>query len=385
MTQTVGIMGDGQLGMLLCEAAPKLGLKTVMLCSDASGPAAQRAAVAVEGSLDDSEAIASLIEQCDVVTFEREDIPPSAIAQLAEAEARNAIVCFPRLATIAMLQDKATQKQWLAEKGLETLPFVLCDGSSQGISDAAQRLGFPIVQKSLRGGFDGRGVQILKDEEALTRAWPGNTLFEQFAGAFEEIAVLVVRDRSGTMEYFGPVDMTFESSHAVLDCVFAPSARDSAVQKTGVELARRAIEAMDGVGVFGVEMFVLEDGSVHINEIAPRVHNSGHYTLDACASSQFEQHLRAVCGMPLASTELQHPACMRNVLATPVLHDAGVTQPAGRREVDSNTALYWYGKSPARLMRKLGHVTAIGETKEAATDRAMGEWQAIQTRAEQGQ
>jgi 5-(carboxyamino)imidazole ribonucleotide synthase len=316
------------------------------------------------------------------VTFEREDVPSAAIAQLAEAEARGAVACYPRLDTIALLQDKARQKTWLAEKQLATLPFVECDGSPESVRHAAAALGFPLVQKSLRGGFDGRGVQILRDETALADAWPGATLFEQFAGAFVEIAVLVVRDREGVVDHFGPVDMTFEDAHAVLDCVFAPSAQPDAVQDAAVSLARRAVKAMDGVGVFGVEMFVLADGSVQINEIAPRVHNSGHYTLDACSSSQFEQHLRAVCGLPLAGTKLRRPACMRNILCSEALHAAGTTEPAGRREAGPDTAVYWYGKSPARLMRKLGHVTATASTLDEATERAQDAWQGIQAAAE---
>jgi 5-(carboxyamino)imidazole ribonucleotide synthase len=377
MTQTVGIMGDGQLGMLLCEAAPALGLKTVMLCSDARGPAAQRAALAIEGSLDDAEALASLIGQCDVITFEREDIPPAAIAQLREAEARDAVQCFPRLDTIALLQDKALQKRWLADQDLSTLPFLISTGAEDSVHDAVRQLGFPLVQKSLRGGFDGRGVQILGDEAALAAAWPGNTLFEQYAGAFSEIAVLVVRGRDGTLAHFGPVDMTFEASHAVLDTVTAPSAQPEPVQTRAVELARAAIARMDGVGVFGVEMFVLDGDAVCINEISPRVHNAGHYTLDACATSQFEMHLRAVCGMPLGDTALRQPACMRNILCTAPLHAAARTEIAGRYAAQGHFT-YWYGKSPARLMRKLGHVSAMASSPALAQEAANAGWMQIQ-------
>jgi 5-(carboxyamino)imidazole ribonucleotide synthase len=385
MTETVGIIGDGQLGMLLCEAASALSIKTVMLTSDATGPAASRAAFAIEGAMDDEVAIASLIEQCDVITYEREDVPEAALAQLAEAEAREAVRCFPRLATIALLQDKAQQKQWLADNGLATLPFVLSDGSRGDLDHAAETLGFPVVQKSLRGGFDGRGVQILREHSALENAWPGLTLFERFAGDFREVAVLVARCENGDSTHFGPVDMTFEDAHSVLDTVSAPSAVSDALQEQAVALAHRAIDAMDGVGVFGVEMFVLASGEVLINEISPRVHNAGHYSLEACASSQFEQHLRAVTGRPLADVSLLGPAAMRNLLCTPALQSAGRTEDAGTHVDNHQSHVHWYGKSPARLMRKLGHITALDSSADAALERTAKSWHQIQRQAESRQ
>jgi 5-(carboxyamino)imidazole ribonucleotide synthase len=160
-------------------------------------------------------------------------------------------------------------------------------------------------RKALRGGFDGRGVQILRDPSALDKAWPGETLFEKYAGDFREIAVLAVRGRDGEISHFGPVDMTFEQDYAVLDTVIAPADIIPDTERTAIDLAYRAVEALNGVGVFGVEMFLLGDGQVLINEISPRVHNAGHYTLEACASSQFEQHLRAVTGMPLSNDSTQ--------------------------------------------------------------------------------
>ena len=382
MTETVGIIGDGQLGMLLCEAAPALQIKTVMLTTDPTGPAASRAAFAIEGEMDDELALSSLIEQCDVITSEREDVPEAARAQLAEAEARDAVRCFPRLATIALLQDKSQQKQWFAENNLATLPFVLSDGSREDLDHAAESLGFPVVQKSLRGGFDGRGVQILRDPAELENAWPGATLFERFAGDFREIAVLVARREDGDSTHFGPVDMTFEDAHSVLDTVSAPSSVGDGLQAQAVALAHRAVEAMDGVGVFGVEMFVLASGEVLINEISPRVHNAGHYSLEACASSQFEQHLRAVTGRPLADVSLVSPAAMRNLLCTPALQSAGRTEDAGTHVDEYQSHVHWYGKSPARLMRKLGHITALDTSAEAALERTAKSWHQIQRQAE---
>ena len=186
------------------------------------------------------------------------------------------------------------------------------------------------MQKSLRGGFDGRGVQILDHPGELDRAWPGETLYEAHAGDFTEIAVIVARSVDGEVRTFPPVDMTFNSDHSVLDWVFAPSALEDSVLAQAEQIARRAIHALQGIGVFGVELFRLGNGEILINEISPRVHNAGHYTLDATESSQFEQHLRAIIGLPLADTALRHPAAaMRNLLCTDALRPMAEDRQAG--------------------------------------------------------
>ncbi len=377
----VGIIGDGQLGMMLCEAAAKLPLSTVMLATDAQGPAAVKADRVIVGAMDDEQALAALIEGCEVITYEREDVPTKAVELLREAEATGQVQCHPSLNCIEMIQDKALQKRWLADHGLATLPFLITDGSAQALHDATRELGYPLVQKALRGGFDGRGVQLLRGPEDLVNAWPGETLLEKYAGEFREIAVLVVRDQRGDTQYFGPVDMTFESGYSVLDTVSAPAAIDDDTCVTAVELAHRAIEAMNGVGVFGVEMFFLTDGSVLINEISPRVHNAGHYSMEACEHSQFELHLRAVTGLPLVGTTLKAPAAMKNVLCTPVLKAEGRTHGADQHPLPDHTVVHWYGKSPARLMRKLGHISATGATPEEALEKVDIQWQNIQEAA----
>jgi len=382
MHKRIGIIGDGQLGMLLCEAAPALGLDTIMLTADANCAAALRAGATVEGAMDDAAALARLIEGSDVITYEREDLPSTAVAALRAAEKRGDVRCFPPLSCIETLQDKVAQKRWYAQQGLATLPFEIVDGSAESLAGAAGRLGFPLVQKAARGGFDGRGVQLLRDERDLRdKAWPGETVAEQYAGEFREIAVLVVRAQDGTCGHFGPVAMTFETDYSVLDTVCAPADIDAATDEEAVALAHRAIDAMDGVGVFGVELFILADGRVVINEISPRVHNAGHYTLEACASSQFEQHLRAVAGLPLSATELRRPAAMKNILCTEALLREGRERKAVRDELADGAAVYWYGKRPARLMRKLGHITATAADARSARAITETHWQTLQNEA----
>ncbi|MFN2288019.1 MAG: 5-(carboxyamino)imidazole ribonucleotide synthase [Chromatocurvus sp.] len=373
MAVRVGIVGDGQLGMLLCEAAAALGIRTAILTGSETSAAAQRADTAIVGDMHDAAAIARLVRHSDIITYEREDVPSDALESLREAEHQGQVRCYPHLATIETLQDKARQKTWLAQASLPTLPFFLSDGENNGAADAAACLGYPLVQKSLRGGFDGRGVQILDHPGELARAWPGETLYEPYAGDFTEIAVIVARSVDGEVRTFPPVDMTFNSDHSVLDWVFAPSALEDSVLAQAEQIARRAIHALQGVGVFGVELFRLGNGEILINEISPRVHNAGHYTLDATESSQFEQHLRAITGLPFAGTALRHPAAaMRNLLCTDTLRPVAEDRQAGcerKAESESDTAVYWYGKAPTRSMRKLGHITATGKTASEVSDR----------------
>lgn len=380
LVQAIGIIGDGQLGMMLCQAARRLPLKTVLLTTDPSSPAAQAADSAIVGEMGDTNSIEELVRCSDVITYEREDIPASAIAALRAAEQRGVVDCFPSLAVIELIQDKGRQKTWLAEKRIATLPFVLSDGDPNDAQRAAQQLGFPLVQKALRGGFDGRGVQVLRDEAALARAWPGETLYEQYAGDFREVAVLLVRDRQGDTCAYGPVDMTFEEDYSVLDTVLAPADLSGEATESARALARHAIEAMDGVGTFGVEMFLLASGELLINEISPRVHNAGHYTIEACDSSQFEQHLRAVSGMKLAASQQHTAAAMRNLLCTPVLTQESRMRNAHVSE-EGLLSEHWYGKAPTRKMRKLGHITALGENPGEALQRADTRWERIQQTA----
>jgi 5-(carboxyamino)imidazole ribonucleotide synthase len=206
-------------------------------------------------------------------------------------------------------------------------------------------------------------------------------MLEQFAGDFREIAVLVVRGRDGETTHFGPVDMSFETDYSVLDTVSAPAKVTKEVEAAAIDLAYRAVEALDGVGVFGVEMFLLSTNQVFINEIAPRVHNSGHYTIEACLCSQFEQHLRAVAGIELGDSSLQQPAAMRNILCTPPLKQENVHREAGTECGSDQATIHWYGKSPARLMRKLGHITAVANSTTDALSVVHENWNRIQEEA----
>jgi 5-(carboxyamino)imidazole ribonucleotide synthase len=361
----VGIIGDGQLGWMLCRAAAGIDVQCTVLTGSAETPAAREAGDCVIGGMDDLDAVRQLIERCAIITYEREDIPSETLELLRTAEQNGDVACYPPLNNIELLQDKALQKQWLAREGLSTLPFVIVDEDQREVADAISRFGFPLVQKSLRGGFDGRGVQIINSSAQLGKLWPGRTMIEAHAGDFSEIGVMVCRARDGEIRCYAPTSMSFNKEYSVLEYILSPAHLSSDLANRATRLASSAVEALDGVGMFGVEMFLLSDGELLINEISGRVHNAGHVTMDACETSQFEQHLRAITGMPLGSVRQRLPVVMRNLLCQPSLEAAAREQPAGVIR-HGDAAIYWYGKEPSRMMRKIGHINATGQTLDGA-------------------
>jgi 5-(carboxyamino)imidazole ribonucleotide synthase len=365
MAVHVGIYGGGQLGLYLCRAARRLGLETTVVSPEPDCPAASAADHLLTGAFDDLELAARLVDRVDVVTFELEAIPQATLGFLAAAEARNEVEVAPGAATLGLLQDKARQKAWMVEQGLPTAAFETHDGPVDG-RGVAGRLGLPFVQKLQRGGYDGRGVQVIRTERDLASLWPEPSLCETFLPDVAELAVLVARGRDGALCSYAPVGLFFDPEHNILETVVAPARVAPEVAQRAEEIARRAIELLEGVGVFAVEMFLRPDGELLINEISPRVHNAGHHTMEACRTSQFEQHLRAITGMPLGDVEQLEPAVMRNLLWSPQLErfrDMPVFVETGG---GPDVALHWYGKRDPKPWRKMGHITCLGHEAEAA-------------------
>ena len=368
MATHVGIYGGGQLGLYLCRAAQRLGLETTVVSPHRDCPAAVAADHLLVGAFDDLGLAARLVERVDVVTFELEAIPQATLRFLAEAEARSEIEIAPGSETLGLLQDKARQKAWMVENGLPTAAFESHDGPVDGHGVAA-RLGLPFVQKLQRGGYDGRGVQVIRSERDLARLWPEPSLCETFVPEVAELAVLVARGRDGSLCSYAPVGLFFDPEHNILETVVAPARVAPEVAEQAGTIARHAIERLEGVGLFAVEMFLRPDGELLINEISPRVHNAGHHTMEACHTSQYEQHLRAITGMSLGDVEQREPAAMRNLLWSPDLERfrgmPGFVENGGGSEV----ALHWYGKSDPKPWRKMGHITCLGSEAETALRR----------------
>lgn len=348
----VGIIGGGQLGRMMVSRAQKLGCLCVVLDPTPNSPAGQVSGHQIVGDYHDPAKLRELVESCDVTTFDIEDIDT---ATLIELEAGGNVI-HPSPRVLATVQDKLVQKRCLAEHGIATAEF---RDMPQPDAEAFEDFGYPLVHKARRGGYDGRGVAVMRTAADFDSCLDAPSLVERFVEADKELAVLVARGVNGETRCYPAVEMVFREGVNALEMLLAPASIDPACAADAEVLAVRTVEALGGVGIFGVELFLDRDGSLLVNEVAPRTHNSGHHTIEANVTDQFEQHLRAVLGLPLGDTEQLVPAAMINLLGG----TSGTGRPVlrGLREAlaISGVSVHVYGKGRSSPNRKMGHVTVV--------------------------
>jgi 5-(carboxyamino)imidazole ribonucleotide synthase len=354
----IGIIGGGQLGRMMVKAAKRLGCTCVVLDPTPGSPAGQVAGHQIVGDFRDPARLRELAESCDVTTFDIEDIDTETLIEL-EREGRT---IHPSPHLLAEIQDKLRQKRLLAQAGIPTAPFEEVRGDPRS---AFARFGYPLVQKARRGGYDGRGVAVMRTEDAFATYLPVPSLVERFVPAVKELAVLAARGRDGATRCYPVVEMCFRPGENVLDMLLAPAEVSNSVARAARELAERTVQVLGGVGIFGIEMFLTHEGELLVNEVAPRTHNSGHYTIEACVTDQFEQHLRAVLGMPLGATDQLCPAAMINLLGAPGHRGRPVIRGMAAALAIPGVCVHIYGKAATSPFRKMGHVTVL--------DRDLGE------------
>ncbi|HEV8190410.1 MAG TPA: 5-(carboxyamino)imidazole ribonucleotide synthase [Ktedonobacterales bacterium] len=364
----VGILGGGQLARMMAEAASSLGIEVAILEHEAGSPAARLAAREVVGTWTDTTALAMLAEGALAATLENEFVEVDALEYLA----RLGVPVYPTARTLATVQDKVAQKRFMQEADVPVPAFSEV-ASHDDVLRAGEAWGWPLVLKARRNGYDGYGNATLRAPEEIEAAfarlgWPERQLLVEAWVPFErELAVMVARGQDGASVVY-PVVETVQQNH-ICHLVRAPASGDPMVLARAAEIARRAVEATGGVGVFGVELFEIADGTVLYNEIAPRPHNSGHYTIEGCVTSQFENAVCAVLGLPLGSTKMVAPAAvMVNLLGTHVgpAHTEGLSAALAV----PGAHVHIYGKLTSRPGRKMGHVTALGATLAEAEARA---------------
>ena len=348
---TIGILGGGQLGRMLAMAAARLGLRCHAYAPDADSCAFDVMHDFTFAAYDDEAALARFADTVDVITYEFENIPAETAAVLA---ARRPVIPDP--AVLAKTQDRLIEKNFVAGLGIATAPFAAV-GSATELRAAVSKIGLPAVLKTRRLGYDGKGQRMIGVEDDPAAAWEAlhkaDAILEGFVSFEREISVVAARSRDGQVECF---DVT-ENEHRdhILKTSRVPAQVSDAVAAEARRIAGRIAEAFDYVGVLAVEMFVLRDGGGHtvlVNEIAPRVHNSGHWTIDGCTVSQFEQHIRAIAGWPLALPIRHSPVEMVNLIGAEVDDYARWLAVPG-------AAVHLYGKPDARPGRKMGHVTRL--------------------------
>ena len=388
--RTVGVLGGGQLGRMMAEAGHRLGVRLAVLDSMGIGsPAGQVAELSVEGGLQDEDSIRELASVSDVLTIEIEHVNADALAQLEQAGHQ----VHPSAATIRLIQDKYLQKQHFAANGVALPDF--CDvPSAQAARDTGRDFGYPYMLKNKRMAYDGKGNAVVSCEEDIGAAMQklghhgggggggggkggkgssaasrGAELYaERWVPFTKELAVMVVRTLAGEVLCY-PVVETIQRDSICHVCI-APARVSSKAAEAATETARLAIASLPGVGIFGVELFLLPDDSVVLNEVAPRPHNSGHYTMEACDVDQFEMHLRAVLGLPCPQPTMRVGcALMVNVLGCETMAETKALLQ--RALAVPGAGVHWYGKAETRVGRKMAHVTVTADN-----------WQALRARCE---
>jgi 5-(carboxyamino)imidazole ribonucleotide synthase len=367
----LGILGGGQLGRMTLQAASRLGIDVVIAERFPDSPAARLTShsLVFPNGWDDPQLLDRLAELAPVVTLESEFVDYRVLVALEERGVR----VLPSPTCVGVVQDKLLQKQAFALAELPVPMFVQVTEPA-GLEAAAADLGWPIMLKARRDGYDGRGnvvVHTAAEAESaflkLKLGWPQRQVYaEAFADFDRELASLVVRGVDGAIVQYPTVETRQDPALHICREVLAPAEISADVAERAAAIARGAVEAVGGVGAFGVELFLLRDGQVCINELAPRPHNSAHYTIEACWTSQFENHVRAVLGLPLADSGLRAPAAaMVNLLGTTSSPIRG-----GAYSADAGTYVHLYGKQENRPGRKMGHVTAVGSTLDEALSHA---------------
>lgn len=353
----LGIIGGGQLGRMLAQKAKQMGFHVTILDPTPHAPAGQVADEQIVGGFNQTEKLRALVERSTVTTYDLEHIDTAALKTFYEEGHQ----LFPSPHLLEIIQDKLLQKETLARHGV---PLPAFQKVAQPSLEIFSRFGFPLVQKARFGGYDGRGVVVMRDAADFSQALPVESTIEKSIALEKELAVMVARDSRGEIACYPVVEMLFDPRGNLLDLLLAPARLAPRVAERARELAIAAVQALEGVGVFGVELFLSQAGELFVNEIAPRPHNSGHYTIEACVTSQYEQHLRAITGLPLGNTSLLRPAAMLNLLGEPGF--SGQPLVRGLREALAIPGLsfHFYGKAETRPLRKMGHVTILGETLE---------------------
>ncbi|HIK43476.1 MAG TPA: 5-(carboxyamino)imidazole ribonucleotide synthase [Leptolyngbyaceae cyanobacterium M65_K2018_010] len=359
----VGVIGGGQLAWMMGLVAPTLDLELVVQTPQATDPAVAVAQAAVLAEVNDVAATQALAAQCDVITFENEFIDCEGLQTLAD----QGTIFRPSLAVLALVLDKLKQRQCFARLGLPNPRYEALGGEfeADGLEAQAARLGFPLVMKTRRLGYDGYGTTVVRTLAELSPTWErfrfAPVLLEEFVPFKQELAVMVARSASGEVALYPTVET--QQVNQICRRVLVPAAVSAEVETTITGMARTLVEALNLVGIVGIECFLTQDDRVLINEIAPRTHNSGHYSLDACPTSQFEQQLRAVSDRPLGPTHLTCPqAVMVNLLGLEVSEYRHQEKLASLKQFPQAT-VYWYHKG-IRPGRKLGHVTCRLEATE---------------------
>jgi 5-(carboxyamino)imidazole ribonucleotide synthase len=360
----LGVLGGGQLGRMLLQEAVNFNLQLHMLDPDADAPCKDLATSFMIGDLKDFDTVYRFGKTVDLLTIEIEHVNVDALQKLEE----EGLKVFPRPELLRIVQDKGLQKEFYVANNIPTADFFLTENKSQ-IQDFANH--FPFMQKMRKGGYDGKGVVKLSNPSELSQAFDVPSVLEKLVDFEKEISVIIARNENGEIKTFPLVELEFNPEANLVEYLFAPANISSSIETKANDIAMNVAIALDLVGILAVEMFVTKNGEVLVNEIAPRPHNSGHHTIEANYTSQYEQHLRSILNMPLGSTKSKTAAVMVNLLGEKGFSGNAIYE--GLAEVLSieGVKLHLYGKKTTKPFRKMGHITVLDADLNMAKQKAI--------------
>ncbi len=353
----LGMLGGGQLGRMFIQEALNYDVHVHCIDPDPQAPCAHIASSFTVGSLNDYDTIIEFGKDKDVLTVEIENVHVEALAELEKMGKK----VFPQPRVLATIKDKGLQKAFYDQHGIPTAPFRLVQNKEELIANCPE---FPFVLKLRTGGYDGKGVQIMRSEEDLKNAFDAPCVIEEMIPFSKELSVIVARNESGETAVYPTVECEFNPVANLVEFLFSPAEIPAEIEKKAELIALNVIDELQMVGILAVELFLTETGEILVNEIAPRPHNSGHHTIECCYTSQFEQHLRSIVNAPLGATSLIVPGVMINLLGEDGFD--GDARYEGLEEVMSipGVAVHLYGKQRTKGYRKMGHVTIYGPDLE---------------------
>lgn len=371
----IGIIGGGQLGKMMILDAKRLDYYFVILDPAEKCPAHSIADEHIVARFDDREAILRMAEKVDIVTYEFEHISLKALQNLEAAGHK----VYPSSETLSRIQNKAVQKEWLRQFDIPIPEFVRVD-SYEGLEAACEKFGYPLILKTCTGGYDGKGNAVIMDPDGITTAYEAlgagklPLMAEEWVPFEKEVSILACRSTNGEEAVFPVAENVHRNS--ILDETTVPAVISEESRKQAFDIAKACIRATDAYGMLCIELFVTKDGKVMVNELAPRPHNSGHYTIEGCYTSQYEQHIRAVLGLPLGNPDLIRPTAMKNLIGD----RNGIVDLKGLEEAYRNpdVKIHIYGKETVSKGRKMGHITATGDTLEEALKQVRSAYDCIE-------
>lgn len=363
----LGILGGGQLGKMLCIAAAPWHLNTFILDPDENCPASLVCKNVHTGNFTDYETVYRFGQLVDIITIEIENVNVEALFKLKE----EGKIVHPDPAALQLIQDKGLQKEFYAKNKLSTSAFNLYESKQQVLDNIKNgKIKFPFVQKTRKAGYDGKGVAVVNSEKELDLLLDGACVIEEKINFKKELSVIAARDAQGHVKCFDIVEMVFDERANLVTSLLCPAQVSTVIAKKAEQLATATIKAFGITGILAVELFLDANDNVLINEVAPRPHNSGHHTIEACVTSQYEQHLRAVLGLPLGSTEITMPSVMINLLGAAGYSGNVIYEGIDKCMEVEGAKFHIYGKAQTKPFRKMGHVTVIDKSLESAVKKA---------------